>query len=236
MVYPMEGYTTGLYSSYPVGSFGTSYSKGSELGEMVSFLDSHPGHVACSSQGPCFRVARPWYIAMCLVGEGRMSPYAGALCLAYGRSWCKQTPTDGWLRNGTRNGRLCCGSILICSAICVSERQRVSPHVVSLAGRCLHMPRQCPPPLRLPRLFQHRFLVCACAGASHSAPIDLCLPDLADKDFIPSRLQSMWVTTQEYPDSAISPASQSLCLDLDAISSKDSDAKPGDALCASPIT
>ena len=38
------------------------------------------------------------------------------------------------------------------------------------------------------------------------------------------------------PAFPVSPASQSLCLDLDAISYGDSDAKPGDALRASPIT
>ena len=67
------------------------------------------------------------------------------------------------------------------------------------------------------------------------SPIDLRMPNFADKDFIPFRLQSMRVATQEYPASPVSPASQSLCLDLDAISSEDSDAKPGDALSASPI-
>ena len=77
--------------------------------------------------------------------------------------------------------------------------------------------------------------LCLCGGVP-LPPIDLRLPDFADKDFIPSRLQSMWVATQEYPASPVSLASQSLCLDLDAISSEDSDAKPGDALCASPIT
>ena len=46
----------------------------------------------------------------------------------------------------------------------------------------------------------------------------------------------MWVVTQEFPASPDSPASQSLCLDLDAISSEDSEAKSGDALRASPIT
>ena len=45
MVYPMERYTTGLYRPYPVGAFGASYSDVSELGVMVSSLDSHPGHV-----------------------------------------------------------------------------------------------------------------------------------------------------------------------------------------------
>ena len=72
-------------------------------------------------------------------------------------------------------------------------------------------------------------------GASPSAADDLHLPEFADKDFIPSRFQSMWVTTQEYPASPVSSASQSLCLDLDAISSEDSDAKPGDALNASRL-
>ena len=47
----------------------------------------------------------------------------------------------------------------------------------------------------------------------------------------------MWVATQEYyPASPVSSASQSLCLDLDAISSEDSDAKSGNALNTSPIT
>ena len=61
-------------------------------------------------------------------------------------------------------------------------------------------------------------------------PIDLLLPKFADKDFIPSRLQSMWVATP------IFSACQSPCLDLDAISEEDSDAKSGNALHASPIT
>ena len=54
-------------------------------------------------------------------------------------------------------------------------------------------------------------------------PIDLQLLKFADKDFIPDMLQSMWVATQEYPASLPSLASQSVCLDLDAISSGDSE-------------
>ena len=46
----------------------------------------------------------------------------------------------------------------------------------------------------------------------------------------------MWVVKQENPASPLHSASQSPCLDLDAISSEDSDAKSGDALSASPIT
>ena len=120
---------------------------------------------ACSSLFPgCRRmhshlagVARPWYIAIVYsVGEERMPPYAGALCLSCGRSWWKQTLTDGWLANGTRNNRLRVGWILLCSAICVAGSQGMSPHVANLAGRCLHVPRHSPPPLRLLRLFRHR--------------------------------------------------------------------------------
>ena len=44
------------------------------------------------------------------------------------------------------------------------------------------------------------------------------------------------LATQEYPASPVHSASQSPCLDLDAISSEDSDATSGAALSASPIT
>ena len=71
-------------------------------------------------------------------------------------------------------------------------------------------------------------------GAS-SPPIELPLPKFADKDFIPERLQSMWVATQEYPDALPSLASQSLCLDLDAMSSWDSEACADGAPAVSPV-
>ena len=66
----------------------------------------------------------------------------------------------------------------------------MSPHIVNLAGRCLHVPRHSPPPLRLPRLFRNWSLVCACLGG-----VPLCrrsifsCQNITDKDFIPSRLQ-----------------------------------------------
>ena len=78
--------------------------------------------------------------------------------------------------------------------------------------------------------------LCLCGRRPPLLPIDLLLPKFADKDYIQARLESMWVATQEYPASPIHLASQSPCLDLDAISSEDSDVKPGDALSASPIT
>ena len=45
----------------------------------------------------------------------------------------------------------------------------------------------------------------------------------------------MWVEIQEYPASPESPASQSVCLDLDAISSGDSEVGASGALRASPV-
>ena len=66
-------------------------------------------------------------------------------------------------------------------------------------------------------------------------PSDLCLPNFADKDFIPATLQSVWVATQEYPASPASLTSQSMCLDLDAISSTDSEVVSSSALRASPV-
>ena len=71
-------------------------------------------------------------------------------------------------------------------------------------------------------------------GAS-SPPIDLPLPKIADKDFIPEMLQSMWVATQEYRASPPSLASQSVCLDLDAMSSGDSEASTGGATAVNPV-
>ena len=117
-------------------------------------------------------VARPWYIAIvCSVGEERMSPYVGALCLACGRSRWKQTLTDSWLANGTWNDRLRGGRILLYSAICVAGSRAMSPHVVDLAGCCLHVPRHSPPPPRLLRLFRHRSLGCACVcGGGGASP------------------------------------------------------------------
>ena len=72
-------------------------------------------------------------------------------------------------------------------------------------------------------------------GRAPPFPSDLRLPNFADKDFIPSRLQSMWVTTQEHPASPGSPASQYLCLDLDAISSRDSEVGASSDRRASPV-
>ena len=66
-------------------------------------------------------------------------------------------------------------------------------------------------------------------------PINLQLPKLADKDFILDMLQSMWVATQEYPASPPSLASESVCLDLDAISSGDSEVSNSGAPCVSPV-
>ena len=67
-------------------------------------------------------------------------------------------------------------------------------------------------------------------------PIHILLPKFANRDFVPPRLQSMWVVTQEYPASPVHSASQSPCLDLDAISSEDSVAKSDGAISVSPIT
>ena len=53
------------------------------------------------------RYGTPGNIAIvCSVGEERISPYVGALCLACGRSQWKHTRTEGWLANATRNERL----------------------------------------------------------------------------------------------------------------------------------
>ena len=67
------------------------------------------------------------------------------------------------------------------------------------------------------------------------APIDQQLPNFDDKDLILATLQLMWVATQEYPASPPSLASQSVCLDLDAISSGDSEVSNSGAPCFSPV-
>ena len=81
--------------------------------------------------------------------------------------------------------------------------------------------------------------LCLCGGRAPPFPIDLLidlrLPNFADKEFIPSRLQSMWVTTQDYPASPGYPASESLCLDLDAILSGDSEVGASSDLHAHPV-
>ena len=74
------------------------------------------------------------------------------------------------------------------------------------------------------RVLHNRHLYFRGAASPH---IDLPLPRFADKDFIPAMLQSMWVATQEYQASPPSLASQSLCLDLDAMSSEDSEVGTG---------
>ena len=68
-----------------------------------------------------------------------------------------------------------------------------------------------------------------------SPPIDLPLSRFAEKEFIPEMLQSMWVATQEYPASPPSLASQSLCLNLDAMSSEDSEVGTGCAPAVDPV-
>ena len=89
---------------------------------------------------------------------------------------------DIWLVNWTRNGRPRCGRILICSVICVAGRHRMSPHIVNIAGLCLHIPGQFPPPL-LPRLFRHRFLVCDCARG-----VPLCRRSIFTYQILPIRI------------------------------------------------
>ena len=54
-------------------------------------------------------------------------------------------------------------------------------------------------------------------------PMTLRLPNFADKDFVPATLQSILVAMQEYLASPTYLTSQSMCLDLDAISSGDSE-------------
>ena len=63
-------------------------------------------------------------------------------------------------------------------------------------------------------------------------PMTLRLPNFADKDFVPITLQSILVATQEYP---AFPTSQSMCLDLDAISSGEQ-CSSCSALHASPVS
>ena len=116
-------------------------------------------------------VARLWYIAIvCSVGEERMSPYAGALCLACGRSQWKQALTDGWLANRALQRDLC-------------HRQSGDAHVVNLAGCCLHVPKHSPPLLSLLRLFQHRSVVCACVGG-----VPLCRRSIFSCQSLPTRI------------------------------------------------
>ena len=65
--------------------------------------------------------------------------------------------------------------------------------------------------------------------------VNLQLPNFVDKDFIPATLQSMWVATQEYPASPPSLASQSVCFELDAISSRDLGVSNSGSPCVSPV-
>ena len=114
----------------------------------------------------------------------------------------------------------------------------MSPQVVSLAGHCplatevsaiTTFSVDVPSPAPRSRLYGRR---------TSMHPIDLCLPSFANKDFIPASLQSMCVATQEYPASPASPtslASQSMCLDLYAISSGDSEVGGSSALHSSPV-
>ena len=78
---------------------------------------------------------------------------------------------------------------------------------------------------------------CTVGGPRCLRSIYICqnLPKFADKDFIPDTLQSMWVAMQEYPASPPSLASQSVCLDLDAMSSGDSEVSNSGDPCVSPV-
>ena len=88
-------------------------------------------------------------------------------------------------------------------------------------------------PTQIPWMSRRLYPTGACMVGE--SPIDLQLPKLADKDFIPATVQSMWVATQEYPASPPSLASQSVCLDLDTISSGDSDLSNSGAPCVNPV-
>ena len=77
--------------------------------------------------------------------------------------------------------------------------------------------------------------LCLCWGRAPPFPIDLRLSNFADKDIIPSRLQCMWVATQDYPASPGSLASQSLCLDLDAILSGDTEVGASSDICVNAV-
>ena len=180
--------------------------------------------------GGSLGVLLPWYIAiMCLVGEERMSRL---------QAFMVQVDADGRLarkRDSERSSSLLQDSDLL-RDLCRRTSQDVSPRCKSrraLSPRTKTISTTTTSSAAVSTPVPH---LCLCGGRPPLPPIDLRLPDFADKDFIPSRLQSIWVATQEYPASPVSPASQSLCLGLDAISSEDSDVKLGDALSASPIT
>ena len=63
-------------------------------------------------------------------------------------------------------------------------------------------------------------------GRPPLAPVSLRIPRFADKDFIPSKIQSVLVATMPYPSSPESPASTA-CLDLDAFVSEESGLSKG---------
>ena len=72
---------------------------------------------------------------------------------------------------------------------------------------------------------------------AHAVPvsIDLALPRFAAKDFQPGPLQSVLIATQEYAASPPSLASQSPCLNLDTLSSDESEAGTGGVPVVEPI-
>ena len=182
---------------------------------MVASLDSYPGNVACSSQCHCFQGVD----GCTLIQPEWHAPGTLLLCVRCGRSACLLFTVVG---SQTGLGTIVFKAGGFCSAArSVSpEVVGMSPHIVNLAGRCLHVPRHSPPPLRLPRLFRNWSLVCACLGG-----VPLCRRSIFSCQNLPTKIsfrpdfrsQSMWVAMQEYPASPIPSASQSPCLDLDAV-------------------
>ena len=180
------------------------------------------------------RVARPWYIAIvCPVAEERLR---GSF-MSRMRALTVEADADERLARKRSSSRwedsalwhdLCRQKSGDVSRRCKSRRA-LSPRTKTFS---ITTTSSAAVSTSVPRL-------CLCGGGGGCpprSPIDLLQPKFADKDFIPSRFQSMWVATQEYPASPVVSASQSPCLDMDAISSEDSDAKSGDALSASPMT
>ena len=75
-------------------------------------------------------------------------------------------------------------------------------------------------------MFRHQYTHFSTGGRPRLAQVSLRMPRFADKDFIPSAIQSVLVATMPYPSFPESPASTA-CLDLDAFVSEESGLSKG---------
>ena len=80
-------------------------------------------------------------------------------------------------------------------------------------------------------LFRRRSLLYG--GRSHILPVSMPLPNFADKDFVPSLIQSVMVATQPCPSSPESRAS-TVCVDMDTFPSEGSGSSDG-VVSVSPV-